>query len=256
MSALLTLEDVVVSRGERRVLDAVSFTLREGEVVGLLGPNGAGKSTLLRAALGIAPRASGTVRVGDDDPAQLDRRVLARRAAFLPQEADVSLDFTVREIVAMGRHPHVDRWSALGKHDTKAIDAALEALELTALASRPIRALSAGEQKRALLARCFAQEAPLLVLDEPTSTLDAGRARSLLRAVRAKCARGGGALIAIHDIALAAGACDRVIALAAGAVVASGPPAEALTPEVLGSLFGVRGTVEIDDEGVRVTLRA
>jgi iron complex transport system ATP-binding protein len=254
MTTLLTLDQLVVARGARRVLDSVSLEVRAGEIVGLLGPNGAGKSTLLRAALGITDRAGGRVSLGDADPASLDRRELARRAAFLPQDADVSLDFTVREIVSMGRHPHVGRWSSLGPVDTRAIDGALEALDLVSLAARPLAALSAGEQKRALLARCFAQEAPLLVLDEPTSTLDAGRARALLRAVRAKLETGG-ALIAIHDIALAAGACDRVIALAAGKVVASGPPAEALTPAVLESLFGVRGTVEVDEEGVRVTLR-
>ena len=111
------------------------------------------------------------------------------------------------------------------------------------------------EQKRTLLARCFAQEAPLLVLDEPTATLDPGRARSLLRAVRAKC-EAGAALIAIHDLALAAGTCDRIVALSAGKVVASGPPPEALTAAVLESLFGVRGAVEVDEEGVRVILRA
>lgn len=254
MSALLELVDVIATRGGRRVLGSVSLEVRAGEIVGLLGPNGAGKSTLLRAALGIARCESGRVRVGGDDPAAIERRLLARRAAFLPQEADVSLDFTVREIVSMGRLPHVGRWSALGAADTMAIDLALSALDLADLGARPIRALSAGEQKRALLARCFAQEAPLLVLDEPTSTLDAGRARSLLRAVRAKCETGG-ALIAIHDIALAAGACDRVIAMSAGRVVANGPPAEALTPAVLESLFGVRGSVEVDAEGVRVTLR-
>ncbi len=254
MSALLVLEDVVVVRGANRVLDGVSLEVRAGEIVGLLGPNGAGKSTLLRAALAITPRVSGRVSIGQSDPSELDRIVLARRAAFLPQDAEVSLDFSVREVVSMGRYAHVGRWSALSREDTAAIDAALLALDLVDLASRPIRALSAGEQKRALLARCFAQDAPLLVLDEPTSTLDAGRARSLLRAVRAKCDTGG-ALIAIHDLALAAASCDRIVALAAGKIVASGPPAMALTPAVLQSVFGVRGSVDVDEEGVRVTLR-
>jgi iron complex transport system ATP-binding protein len=254
VTALLSIHELVVQRGPTRVLDSVSLEVRAGEVVGLLGPNGAGKSTLLRAALGITPRTGGEVSILGEDPSKADRRSLALRAAFLPQDAAVSLDFTVREIVAMGRHPHVGRWSSLGGADTRAIDAALEALDLALLSERPIRALSAGEQKRALLARCFAQDARLLVLDEPTATLDAGRARALLRAVRAKC-ENGGALIAIHDIALAASACDRVIALAAGKVVTSGAPTEALTPAVLESLFGVRGVVERDDEGVRVTLR-
>jgi iron complex transport system ATP-binding protein len=254
VTTLLALDEVVALRGERRVLDRVSIEVRPGEIVGLLGPNGAGKSTLLRVALGIAPRVSGRVVIAGADPAELDRRELARRVAFLPQDAEVSLDFSVREIVAMGRHPHVGRWSALASSDVAAIDAAIDALDLSALASRSLRALSAGEQKRVLLARCFAQSTDLLVLDEPTSTLDAGRARSLLRAVRAR-SKECGALIAIHDLPLAAATCDRVVALASGRVMASGPPADALTPDVLESLFGVRGSVEREGEGVRVTLR-
>jgi iron complex transport system ATP-binding protein len=180
---------------------------------------------------------------------------VARAAALLPEQAGEGSELTVREVVRTGRYAHVGALGRESDADRAAIARALTALKLDALADRPIDALSAGERKRALVARCFAQEAPLLALDEPTSTLDAGHARALFDAIRARVQDGAGALVAMHDLALAAATADRVIALSGGAIVASGPPAEVLREEVLETLFGARGRVELDDTEVRLSWR-
>ncbi len=254
MSALLSLASVTVMRGARAVLDDVSLEVRAGEIVGLLGPNGAGKSTLLRAALGLVPRARGTARVGDLDPATADRRAIARRAVLLPERAGTGSGLTVRDVVRTGRYAHVDGLGAGTAADREAVDRALEVLGLASFAERPFDALSAGERKRVLLARCVAQEAPLFLLDEPTSTLDLGHARSLFDAVRGRLGETGGALVAIHDLGLAALACDRLVLLHEGKVAAAGTPADVLSEERLARVFGARTRVELDAAEVRVRI--
>ncbi len=254
MSALLSLDSVSVTRGGARVVSDVSFDVSGGEIVGLLGPNGAGKSTLLRVALGLVPRASGRVRVGDLDPEAADRRALARLAALLPERAGSGSGMSVRDVVRTGRFAHVGVLGAETEADRRAVDEALETLALRPLASRAFDTLSAGERKRVLLARCFAQRAPLFLLDEPTSTLDLGHARGLFEAVRARVRADGAALIAIHDLGLAALVCDRVVALRGGALVAIGTPGEVLTEDVVREVFGASARVEVDTDEVRVRL--
>ncbi len=247
MSPLVSIEGVSVVRGRARVLTDVSVSVREGEIVGLLGPNGAGKSTLLRAALGLVPLASGRVRLGDLDPAAADRRTVARAAALLPEHAGLGSGLTAREVVRTGRYAHVEPLAAESPADHDAVAQAIDALGLGALADRPLDTLSAGERKRVLLARCFAQDAPLFLLDEPTSTLDLGHARTLFASLRARVERRGGALVAMHDLALAAAGCDRIVALRGGEALASGRPDEVLHEDVVEKLFGARAHVETTD---------
>jgi iron complex transport system ATP-binding protein len=254
VSAALALDAVSVMRGAVRVVDAVSLEVREGEVVGLLGPNGAGKSTVLRVALGLVPRTSGSVRVGDLDPANADRGALARLAALLPERAGTGSGLTVRDVVRTGRFAHVAPFAAETDADRRAVDDALGRLSLRTLETRAFDTLSAGERKRALLARCFAQAAPLLLLDEPTSTLDLGHARALFEAVRARTREGGAALVAIHDLGLAAAVCDRLVLMRAGEVVASGPPTDVLTEKIVHEVFGARASVELDAHEVRIRM--
>ncbi|MFO0686977.1 MAG: ABC transporter ATP-binding protein [Sandaracinus sp.] len=244
MSTLLAIERATVHRGRRPVLRDVSISVDEGEIVGLLGPNGAGKSTLLRAALGLAPLASGSVRLGALDPATADRRAIAKAAALLPEHAEHGSGLTVREVVRTGRYAHVGPLEAERASDRAAVDEAIAALGLAPLAERRLDALSAGERKRVILARCFAQAAPLFLLDEPTSTLDLGHARALFASLRARIVRGGGALVAMHDLSLAAASCDRVVALHEGEVLAMGRPDEVLRAEIVEKLFGARAHVE------------
>lgn len=231
---LLSLDQVTLRRGPRRVLDAVSLSIRPGEVVALLGPNGAGKSSLLRAALGLLP-AEGEIRLGDDLLHALTPRERALRLAYVPQERSIAWSLDVGSLVALGRQPH----RATREADARAVAAALIAMDMAGQERRPASELSGGERARALIARALAQEAPLLLADEPTAGLDPAHQLDLMRCFRALAARGRAVLAALHDLGLAARWCDRVVLLHQGRVVADGPPVATLTPDTLARVYGV-----------------
>jgi iron complex transport system ATP-binding protein len=234
--------------GGRPVLAQVAFAIRAGELVALCGPNGAGKSTLLRLLLGLHIPSAGEVRLGGAPVAALSRREIARRAALLPQDAPVDLPLTVREAVALGRLPHLDRFQPESAADAEAVVRALAATDTAGLAGRPVAELSGGERHRVHLARALAQEAPLLLLDEPIAGLDLSHQLQALDLLRATVDAGRGALVALHDLSLAARRCDRMILLAAGRIQADDRPAVVLTPETLARVFSVRAEVRRDAE--------
>lgn len=231
---LLELERIGAVRDGRRVLDAVSANIGPGEVVGLLGPNGAGKTTLLRACLGLQP-VSGRVTLGGRPVGALSPRERALRAAYIPQDRGIAWPVTVAALVALGRIPH----RAGAAADRKAVDAALAALDLEALRDRPATALSGGERARVLIARALAQEAPLVLADEPSAGLDPAHALALIARFRELAAAGRGVLVALHDLGLAARGCDRLLLLEAGRLVADGPPEAVLTPATLSRVYGI-----------------
>ncbi len=233
----LDIEDLVVHRGRRRVLDGVSTSVRAGEVVGILGPNGAGKSTLLKAALGLLP-ATGTVRLLGDALDQLSAGERARRVAYVPQERDVAWSLDVTAIVALGRLPHRPAFAALTSEDHLAIDNALAATDLTTLRDQPITALSGGERARALIARALAQQAPILLADEPTSGLDPAHQLMLLALFRKLAGEGAAIALSIHELHLAARWCDRVVLLDAGRIAASGSPDDVITRHNIREVYG------------------
>jgi iron complex transport system ATP-binding protein len=169
---------------------------------------------------------------------QLARRERARRVAFLPQNPPHDLSFTAREVALMGRAPHLGLWSLEGPRDLETARAALDQFDALDLAERPVSQLSGGERQRVFLARAFAQEAALLVLDEPTAALDLGHQVLLVGALRRKARQGGGALLVLHDLALAGAACDRLVLLDRGRVIAQGTPAEVLRPDLLSPIYG------------------
>ncbi len=241
---LLALDAVTVRRAGRPVLDAVSARIAAGELVGLLGPNGAGKTTLLRAALALQP-ATGRITLGDAPLAALSPRARALRAAYIPQDRTVAWPISVAALVALGRLPHRSAAAA----DAAAVEAALAAMELGPLRDRPATALSGGERARVLIARALAQEAPLLLADEPTAGLDPAHALSLMAAFRALARAGRGVLVSLHDLGLAARWCDRLILLDRGRVVAEGPPAQVLTPERLAAVYGITAHIGRDASG-------
>ncbi len=236
----LSIERVSHAHGAKATLCEVTLAVDAGEIVGVVGPNGAGKTTLLEIALGIVAPSAGRARLGDDDVASLPRQEIARRAAYVPQAFAFDEALTVRELVTLGRYAHRDR-------DEAAIDRAIAAAGLTELAERPLGAVSGGERQRAALARAFAQASPLLVLDEPTASLDLGHAARLLALVNAQREKGS-ALVAIHDLSAAARICDRVALLKEGQLIAIGPPREVMTEARIGDAFG--GEVRaIESEG-------
>ena len=258
MPALLEVRDLTFAYRDRPVLANVTFSVDAGEVIGLVGPNGSGKSTLLRLALGLLAADRGELRVVGTPIAALSRKTLARHAAFVPQDTVVEIAFTVRDVVAMGRHPHLGRFQPETPADEAAIQWALEATSTQALAGRTLQELSGGERQRVILARALAQQATLLLLDEPTANLDVAHQLEMLMRVRSVVREGRGALIAIHDLALAARFCDRIVMLSEGTVAALGTPREVITEAHLARYFRIRARVRWEPElgGLLVLPRA
>jgi len=253
---LVEAEGLAFDYGGRELFRDISFRLRAGELVALAGPNGAGKSTLLRLLLGLHAPSAGGVALGGTPLPALGRREIARRAALLPQDSPFDLPLTVRDVVALGRLPHLGRFEPEREEDARAVERALDLTDTAALAGRRVTELSGGERHRVHLARALAQEAPVLLLDEPVAGLDLShqlQALDLLRAVVDEGPRAG-ALIALHDLSLAARRCDRMLLLAAGRLRADAPPAEVLTPETLARFFNVRAEVGTDAAGRPVVM--
>ena len=258
MAPLLEARNVGFAYQDRPVLADVSFSIAAREVVGLVGPNGSGKSTLLRLALGLLAADRGELRLVDRPVADLSRKALARRAAFVPQDTVMEIAFTVRDVVAMGRHPHLGRFQPETEADAEAIRWALAATGTQALAGRTLQELSGGERQRVILARALAQQATVLLLDEPTANLDVAHQLEMLMLVRSVVEEERCALIAIHDLALAARFCDRIIMLSEGSVVALGTPHEVVTEARLARYFRIHSRVRWDPElgGLLVLPRA
>ena len=214
--------------------------LQRAEFVGLIGPNGAGKSTLLRALTRSMPLQGGTVYLDGEAIHRLSAREIARRVALVPQTEPTLFEFTVREVVLMGRHPHVHGLFGEREEDFAITARAMAATDTLHLADRPITALSGGEHRRALIARALAQNTPTLLLDEPTAHLDITHQTDLLTLIRRLSERDGTAVLtALHDLNLAAEFCDRLILLAEGRILADGPPEEVLTTENLQNAYGM-----------------
>jgi iron complex transport system ATP-binding protein len=235
----LWFEDVALRLGDHDVLDGVSFPVPRGEVVGLLGRNGAGKTSLIRVATRQIRPDRGGVNLLGQPIASLSHRALARLVATVPQDAHVPFPFLAGEVVLMGRMPHQSLFGFESSHDLEVARAAMARVGIEELADRPIHALSGGERQLVLFARALAQEPRWLLLDEPTAFLDLRHRIDVLRVVRGFAERGGGALVVSHDFGLAARVCDRIVVLAAGRVLADGPPHEVLTPELVERAFGM-----------------
>ncbi len=236
--ARLVVRDLHAAYDGHPVLRGVTLALRRGEVLGVVGPNGAGKSTLLRVITRLLPATRGRVYLAGRDVGRLSRGALARSVAVVPQGAVLPAGYRVEALVAMGRTPHLGLWRAPGEDDRRAVEGALTATGLLELRERPVEALSGGERQRVLLARALAQDPDVLLLDEPTSHLDLRFQAEVLRITRREAARGRSALVVLHDLNLAARACDRVAVVRGGRVVACGTPGEVLTAGLIASVYG------------------
>lgn len=243
MSTLLALQSVSVNLGKTRALGHVSLAINSGEIVSLLGPNGAGKTTLIRASLGIV-EVEGHIALGADDPRKLSARDRALRAAYLPQRPQSIWPINVEALVALGRYAHGAAPDRLGARDQAAVDAAITACALDDLRTRRMDEVSGGEKARAHLARALAQQAPLLLLDEPTAGLDPAQSLGVAEILRTHSAGAGAVIFSTHDIALAASVSHRVLLMKQGRVIAEGAPETALTPEALQSAYGRVARVE------------
>lgn len=232
---LLAAQGISVVLGGNRILDSVDLTVRAGELVALAGPNGAGKSTLLNVLTGDLAPATGSVTIDGEPLADWSDRDLAMRRAVLPQMVTVTFPFLVDDIVRMGRSP----WLGTEREDEDdaAVANAMALTEVEHLAGRQFPSLSGGEHARVALARVLAQSTQLLLLDEPTASLDLRHQELVLEVVRARASAGYGAVVVLHDLGLAGAHADRIALLSNGRLVAEGPPEEVLQPELLTRVY-------------------
>ena len=244
MAEGLVLKDVTAAYGSRVALDAASFSVEPGEVVGLLGPNGSGKTTAIRvASRALRPR-RGRVLVAGEDPYRIPARRAARLAAVIPQEVVPAFEFTAREVVSMGRTPYLSTFGGGGPEDQRRVREAMVAAGIEQLGDRPLAELSGGEKQRVILAQALAQDAPVLLFDEPTTHLDLRHVVAVLETVR-ELARAGRAVLSVfHDLNLASSSCDRLVVLDGGGVVAQGTPEEVVTSTLLREVYGVEAEVQ------------
>jgi iron complex transport system ATP-binding protein len=237
--------ELSVGYGKRTVLEGVDLELNPGEILGIIGPNGAGKTTLLRAMAGALRPQGGAIYLDGQALSKLSARDLARRMAVVSQVPTVSLDFRVRELVELGRLPHLRPPDHLGPADRNAVERALRLTGLEELADRPISSLSGGERQRVFLAMALAQEPRILLLDEPVVHLDVRYQLEFLNRVRKLSQEGLAVAMALHDLNLASRFSDRLLLLGQGRVLAQGRPEEVLVPELLEQAFGVTSWVFI-----------
>jgi iron complex transport system ATP-binding protein len=231
------MEEVTAGYDGRAVVHAVSLAIESGEVVGLIGPNGSGKTTLVRVASRALRPMAGTVRVAGRDPYAISSRQAARLVAVVPQELAPTFSFTALEVVLMGRSPYLSPWGGGRPKDFRMARQAMEAAAVHHLADRPLEELSGGEKQGVVLAQALAQDAPVLLLDEPTTHLDLRHVVSILETVLRLAREEGKAVLAVfHDLNLASGFCDRLVALDRGRVVAEGSPEEVVSRGLLREL--------------------
>ncbi len=235
--------DISYRIGDIPILDSVDLAVDRGEFLGVIGPNGAGKTTLLKIALGVLHPSSGSIRLDERDIALLKPKERARIAAYLSQDISPSFPYPVFDIVLMGRYPYVGRFGREADYDTEIVRRALDYVGLSGFEDRFYSELSGGEQQMVLFAKVLAQEARVLVLDEPTSNLDIKHQDQFFSMARELTKEGRAVVAAVHNLDVASRYCDRLILLDHGKVVASGAPADVLRTQVLDEVYHTRTAV-------------
>lgn len=241
---MLTVKNLRHSFKRTVVLEGVSIRAEQGQMVGVVGPNGAGKTTLLRLIAGILQPSPGMVLINDIDLASLGSKERAKLVAVVPQEPTLPTGFTVFDLVSMGRNPYIKLFQFESTDDLDIVSWAMKKTQVLALAHRQIDTLSGGEKQRVVIAMALAQNAPILLLDEPTSNLDLSHQVQILDTVReVHLHMAGVVLIAMHDLTLAAHYCDQIVMLSSGNVFVSGHPGEVLNEENISQVYGTKVTV-------------
>jgi len=253
---LFELDHATVRYGSVTVLDAVSIRVQQGETVAVVGPNGSGKSTLLRVLSGLVEPNSGVATLRGAPLSRLTPRERAQQIAYVPQDTTIPFEFSVRDIVAMGRSPYLSPWGFESGEDLAAIEEAIGVMDLAAFAHRSILEVSGGERQRAVIARALAQKPAVLLLDEPGTNLDL-RYQIALHALLARLNMTAGLTIVFvsHDLNAVA-SFHRIVALVDGRVRAMGPPDRVLTEAMIRDTFGCRALVDShpQSERPRVTI--
>lgn len=235
---MIEINELAFAYHQREVFGGINILAGPGELISILGPNGSGKTTLLRCLNKILKPTKGTIKIRGKRVSEIRLRELAKLIGYVPQSEKGTFPYTVFETVLMGRRPHIG-WS-IGNHDLTIVYDIIQHLQLDGLRQRNINELSGGERQRVLIARALAQEPVLMLLDEPTSSLDLRHQLDVLEVVAAAVkSKGMGAIMAMHDLNLAARFSDRIMMLHRGRMFCSGTPAEVMTPENIREVYGV-----------------
>ena len=252
MPSMLSVRGLGFGYGAKVVGSEVDLEVRRGEVLCLLGPNGSGKTTLFKTMLGLLPAQAGEVLLEGRPLAGLPRLEIARRVAYVPQAQAAHFPFRVLDMVVMGRTAHLGLFAAPGREDRAKALGALDALDIADLASAEYTRISGGQRQLALIARALAQDAPAIVMDEPTASLDFGNQVVVLGEVKRLAERGLAVVLSTHDPDHAFSVGNRVALLDGGRLIAQGRPAEVLTPDRLRAVYGVSVVVERLSQGQMV----
>jgi len=237
MGVIMQLRDVSFSRGSRSIIQSVNLTLHSGQFIGLIGPNGTGKSTLLRMMARLLKPDEGYIELNAARLKDLTDLEVARAITYMPQSTELEYQFTVEQIVQMGRHPHRKKWQGIRREDLRIADKAMELTGIECLKKRFITTLSGGERQLVFLARSIAQQSQMVLLDEPTSDLDIYHQVKICEVIEKLVQEGKTVIAAIHDINLAARYCDRILLLHKGTIMGFDEPGKIITPENILRVF-------------------
>ncbi len=244
---LFHLNEVSFAYGATRVLEDINLDLQTGKFYGVVGPNGSGKTTFLDLLTGCKKPLSGSILYKGKDLTFYPKRDLARQLALVPQEFDTGFGFTVEEIVLMGRHPHIDRFKSPSEEDWRLVDRAIEDIGIDRLRQRYTNNLSGGQKQRTVVARALAQNAPVLLFDEATASLDVKYTLQIFNIARDLVQKEGRTVIAvIHNLNLAAAYCDECIFINNGRIIRHGPTEKTMTEKTIAEVFDVKAKVGFD----------
>jgi len=247
MTDLYSLENICYAYGDTPALDRIDINLSPGRFYGLIGPNGCGKTTMLDILTGNKAPDSGRIFFNKQPLASCRRRQLARQMALVPQDFTIGFAFTVEEIVMMGRHPFIKRFSAPTPRDRELTSQAMKQIGIHQLRHRYVNELSGGEKQRVVVARALAQDTPVFLFDEATSNLDIHHTITIFNIARQLVKNEGRTIIAvIHNLNLAAAYCDHLIFLQQGRLITAGPTDKSLNPKTISKVFGVESKISLD----------
>lgn len=236
-------KNITFSYNTEEVIKDVSFSLKQGEFLGIIGPNGAGKSTMLRILCSILSAKKGEILIFDKDINNIDKKSLAQKIAFVPQETHFALNFPVEDIVLMGRFPYLRAFQREGKDDFQTTKHALAYANVLEFKKRPINSLSSGERQRVVLARALAQQPQILLLDEPTSHLDLHHQYVIMELLKKLNSEGVSIIIVNHDLNLASLYCQRLLLMHEGRIHSEGSPQSLINEEILKEVYGTEVTI-------------
>lgn len=242
----LMCDSISVRIGEKEILEKVSLTANQGDLIGLIGPNGSGKSTLLRSMANLLPYKHGSIRLNERELQTYTMTELAKLIGYVPQDTTLDFDFLVKDIVLMGRHAYIPRFGVESDYDYEIVEQAMHRTNIAHLADRSVMQLSGGQRQMVFIAKALAQQSSILLLDEPTSALDIYRELHVFEVMKQLTKEGITVITAIHDLNLASRFCDEIVLLTNGEVHASGRPKDVFTEQMMKDSYYVQAAIRFD----------